>query len=501
MKYVIDNWNPAKSGAMGLSGDDVLADLDASSGSLKTHYVWGNEVGQLLGRYDTSLMPHSGVYFTMTDQNGSVRDVLNSSGTVVSTVDYDAYGNIINGSQTGASYLGRYTYDSYAWDDATKYYDNNARVYDPSSGRWLSQDPLGFDAGDSNLYRYVKNSPVDGSDRSGMEDLPLVPWHFPKSIADGGAYYNPKDIDAAHTLLVQDVNTEGGMQTEGDPQVYPSWKALILEHAENIRANGITAIVDLTPAPQVKQPFADLISDADILKKVQAINKNGGANWLIGNWDLLDKEGKQPHWNDGPPPIAIDLVDPKGSLADLVKSGVVWDKFSKWEGHPSNLKLNVLELNDHSDHTGLNFLPLSKPDQVKDFARYVMRHTDWNPDGFILVTGCDSGVKKEGSLCQMLADLTKRTVYGTMGIHSGSVLISGERAETTTWCWIGYNVKNSKIAGLDPDIANKLVYIYQYNIKESDYNYGSQTGWRQFKPQPDWSLCPIIKGPNTANAK
>ena len=33
-KYVIDQWNPAKSGAIGLSGTDVIADLRASDGSL-----------------------------------------------------------------------------------------------------------------------------------------------------------------------------------------------------------------------------------------------------------------------------------------------------------------------------------------------------------------------------------------------------------------------------------------------------------------------------------
>src|SRR5437899_2664410 len=31
--------------------------------------------------------------------------------------------------------------------------------YDPTSGRRLGGDPLGFDAGDGNLYRYVRNSP------------------------------------------------------------------------------------------------------------------------------------------------------------------------------------------------------------------------------------------------------------------------------------------------------------------------------------------------------
>jgi hypothetical protein len=42
-------------------------------------------------------------------------------------------------------------------------------VYDPTVGRWLMEDPLGFDAGDYNLERYVGNAPTDGTDPSGLE--------------------------------------------------------------------------------------------------------------------------------------------------------------------------------------------------------------------------------------------------------------------------------------------------------------------------------------------
>ncbi|MBN1937354.1 MAG: RHS repeat-associated core domain-containing protein, partial [Anaerolineae bacterium] len=36
-----------------------------------------------------------------------------------------------------------------------------ARYYSPSLGRFLSPDPLGFDAGDYNLYRYAFNNPAN----------------------------------------------------------------------------------------------------------------------------------------------------------------------------------------------------------------------------------------------------------------------------------------------------------------------------------------------------
>ncbi len=48
------------------------------------------------------------------------------------------------------------------------------RVQNPGTGRWTSQDPLGFAAGDANLYRYAFNSPTDLTDGSG-EDILLYP--------------------------------------------------------------------------------------------------------------------------------------------------------------------------------------------------------------------------------------------------------------------------------------------------------------------------------------
>jgi hypothetical protein len=46
-------------------------------------------------------------------------------------------------------------------------------MLDPSVGRWLEQDPIGFEAGDANLYRYVHNDPTNGKDPSGLKVVKL----------------------------------------------------------------------------------------------------------------------------------------------------------------------------------------------------------------------------------------------------------------------------------------------------------------------------------------
>lgn len=40
--------------------------------------------------------------------------------------------------------------------------------YDPVSGRFIQKDPIGLAAGDTNLYRYVGNNPMNFSDPSGL---------------------------------------------------------------------------------------------------------------------------------------------------------------------------------------------------------------------------------------------------------------------------------------------------------------------------------------------
>ena len=44
-----------------------------------------------------------------------------------------------------------------------------ARDYDATIGRWTSKDPIGFAGGDTNLYGYVLNDPLNLVDPNGLE--------------------------------------------------------------------------------------------------------------------------------------------------------------------------------------------------------------------------------------------------------------------------------------------------------------------------------------------
>jgi RHS repeat-associated protein len=176
-RFALDGWNPANPAGVGTENFNVLADLDGSS-SLITRYLHGDKVDQLLARID--LGSPNATYWTLTDRLGSVRDVLDNGGVIKDSLRYDGFGNIDLASETNAAFRGRYAWTGREIDVETGLQYNRARYYDPAIGRWISQDPLGFDAGDSNLYRYVNNRPLLSRDPGGLIGVFLEGTDQPK---------------------------------------------------------------------------------------------------------------------------------------------------------------------------------------------------------------------------------------------------------------------------------------------------------------------------------
>ncbi|MGM0490626.1 MAG: RHS repeat-associated core domain-containing protein, partial [Planctomycetota bacterium] len=96
-------------------------------------------------------------------------------------IDYDAFGRILAQSDanvvTVAYYTGRYR------DLVTGLQYDRARWYHADTGRWLSEDPIGFKAGDANLYRYVGNRPVFNIDPRGLAEPSWSSWIRMRSSA------------------------------------------------------------------------------------------------------------------------------------------------------------------------------------------------------------------------------------------------------------------------------------------------------------------------------
>src|SRR5262249_36575630 len=105
------------------------------------------------------------------DRLGTVRYVANTAGTVLDHVVYDSFGNIV--TETNASNGDRFKFAGMEYDSAVGRYYDRARAYDPGPGRFLTQDPVGFAAGDTNLYRYVGNEPTQAIDPTGKGQMTL----------------------------------------------------------------------------------------------------------------------------------------------------------------------------------------------------------------------------------------------------------------------------------------------------------------------------------------
>ena len=139
-------------------GADIALEFDGA-GALLARYSHGDRVDQPL------TMERGGQsYFYHTDHLGSIRLVTDAAGAVVNSYDYDAYGNFEAISETVASL---YAYTGREYDGESGLYYVRARYYDPQTGRFLSEDPIGFAAADANLYRYVFNNPTNLTDPSG----------------------------------------------------------------------------------------------------------------------------------------------------------------------------------------------------------------------------------------------------------------------------------------------------------------------------------------------
>jgi RHS repeat-associated protein len=111
--------------------------------------------------------------YAAQDANFNVTALINTSGTVVERYQYDPYGgfSVLDGSwgaRGTTSYGWKYLYQGGRWDaDGTAYSFRN-REYRPTLGRWLQNDPIGFTAGDANLYRFLSNAPQNAVDPIGL---------------------------------------------------------------------------------------------------------------------------------------------------------------------------------------------------------------------------------------------------------------------------------------------------------------------------------------------
>ena len=103
-------------------------------------------------------------HYYYADGQGSIIATLNSMGNVIDKFSYSPFG-INSASNDHSDQPWGYTGRRYDQESGLYYY--RARYYNPSLGRFISADPIGYDD-QMNMYAYVANSPMNFTDPSGM---------------------------------------------------------------------------------------------------------------------------------------------------------------------------------------------------------------------------------------------------------------------------------------------------------------------------------------------
>jgi RHS repeat-associated protein len=164
------------------------------AGSQTHRYLYGTAVDQVLA--DET---QAGMVWALADNQGTVKDLVDNSGVVVNHVTYDSFGQVVAQSNAGVEFRYGYTGRDKDGETGLDYY--RARYYDASNGRFISEDPIGFGAGDGNLTRYVFNSPVNAVDPSGNVKIEIV--HnplFPYKTVTNGKTKAGKPITVINTF-------------------------------------------------------------------------------------------------------------------------------------------------------------------------------------------------------------------------------------------------------------------------------------------------------------
>jgi RHS repeat-associated protein len=156
-------------------GANVLEEL--SGGTVTAQLLGGAGTDQVFARTTAS-----GSDSYLTDRLGSTIQLANPSGNPTTSYTYDPFGLT---STTGPASTNPYQYTGRENDgDGLQY--NRARYYDPSIGRFISQDPLGYAGSGVNLYGYGNEDPIDASDPSGLEPQVCYQTPFSAGVLEAG---------------------------------------------------------------------------------------------------------------------------------------------------------------------------------------------------------------------------------------------------------------------------------------------------------------------------
>ncbi len=130
---------------------NLIAEADANN-TITRYYIHG---AGLMAMVTTG----NDLYCYHFDATGHTVALTDADKQTVNSYAYSPFGALAGGTEAipqPFKFVGQHG----VMNEPNGLYYMRARYYDPRVGRFISEDPLGFDGGDVNLYAYVGNNPM-----------------------------------------------------------------------------------------------------------------------------------------------------------------------------------------------------------------------------------------------------------------------------------------------------------------------------------------------------
>jgi RHS repeat-associated protein len=138
---------------------------ELASGTPTANLLTGLRIDEYLVRTDSA-----GARYLLTDALGSTIALADGSGSVQTEYSYEPFGSVTTSGSSSANTFGFTGREN----DGTGLSFYRARYYDARLQRFVGEDPIAFDAGDPNLYSYVRSAPIQLRDPSGEVAIGVV---------------------------------------------------------------------------------------------------------------------------------------------------------------------------------------------------------------------------------------------------------------------------------------------------------------------------------------
>ena len=268
-------------------GDQVVMEL-SKGGAVQKRYIRGNDLVYADKGENTEKT------YYVTDMHGNVVQLLDESGNVTKTYEYDSFGNEVKPEKKDEN---PYRYCGEYYDKETEEVYLRARYYEPGVGRFITRDTYTGESDEPlslHLYTYCANDGVnyvdcDGNARSTPHPLPTPrPTIKPKSVPtpQPGPAPIPIKINYTSASIAQKIAQKYLLLT--------SWKSATSIECAFALANYINNKQRESEVlrKQYKQKFITNQSKLSVLKFGTSNMKNAGCELIaIYNAILLQNGG------------------------------------------------------------------------------------------------------------------------------------------------------------------------------------------------------------------